>query len=162
MGFIGLTTLALVLWWRGRLFRQRWLLWVFVVAVIGPYLANQAGWVSAEVGRQPWVVYGLLRTSDAVSTVVPAEQVLISLVAFSLVYLALFAVWIYVVNEKIRHGPPAPDRPLSEHPHLGLVSAAASVGVGRGGHSYTETEEEVAERSSASLRRPGDEPQEHD
>jgi cytochrome d ubiquinol oxidase subunit I len=151
MLFIGMTSVGLLLWWRGRLFTQRWLLWAFVVAVIGPYVANQAGWVAAEVGRQPWVVYGHLRTSDAVSDVVPREQVLVSLVAFSLVYLALMALWIYVVNEKIRHGPPAPK---AREPQAGesLVEAAASVGVGRGGHSYTETEREVAARSSVALR----------
>lgn len=141
MLFIGMTSLALVLWWRGTLFKQRWLLWSFVVAVIGPYIANQAGWVSAEVGRQPWVVYGLLRTKDAVSTVVPAEHVLISLIAFSLFYLALLAVWLYVVNEKIRHGPLAPaGHPDDHEPYQSLVGAAASAAVGRGGHSYTETD----------------------
>ncbi|MCB0545843.1 MAG: cytochrome ubiquinol oxidase subunit I, partial [Saprospiraceae bacterium] len=132
MAFIGLTSLALVLLWRGVLFRQRWLLWIFVVAVIGPYLANQTGWVAAEVGRQPWVVYGLLRTSDAVSALVPREQVLVSVVAFSLVYLALLAVWLYVVNEKIRHGPPEPRAPGSGPSTEGLVAAAAAAGVGRG------------------------------
>lgn len=152
--FIGMTSLGLLLWWRGRLFEQRWLLWAFVVAVIGPYVANQAGWVAAEVGRQPWVVYGLLRTSDAVSATVPAEQVLISLIAFGLVYTALFGLWIYVVNEKIRHGPPEPEAIAGRPgPAESFVEAAASVGVGRGGHSYTETEREAAARSSAMLVR---------
>ena len=107
--FIGLTSLASVLLWRKRLFEQRWLLWVFVFAVIGPYVANQAGWIATEVGRQPWVVYGLLRTEDAVSKVVPADQVLGSLVLFSFAYVALFALWVFVLNEKIRHGPSEPD-----------------------------------------------------
>lgn len=156
MVFIAMTSLALVLWWRGVLFRQRWLLWLFVVAVIGPYIANQAGWVAAEVGRQPWVVYGLLRTSDAVSALVPREQVLISLIAFSAVYLALLAVWLYVVNEKIRHGPPEPraradESGAAESGTAGLVAAAAAAGVGRGGHSYTDTADAVAARSSAAL-----------
>lgn len=142
MLFIGMTSLALVLWWRGRLFSQRWLLWAFVVAVLGPYLANQAGWVSAEVGRQPWVVYGLLRTSDAVSAMVPPEQVLISIIAFGVLYLALLAVWLYVINEKIRHGPQEPESlgAAPSGPGESLVGAAAGAGVGRGGHSYTETE----------------------
>ncbi|MEM9452738.1 MAG: cytochrome ubiquinol oxidase subunit I [Myxococcota bacterium] len=155
MAFIGMTSLALVLWWRGVLFRQRWLLWLFVVAVVGPYIANQTGWVAAEVGRQPWVVYGLLRTSDGVSALVPPEQVLVSLVAFSGVYLALLAVWLYVVNEKIRHGPPEPAAASTSSTGststTGLVAAAAAAGVGRGGHSYTDTADEVAARSSAAL-----------
>lgn len=149
MTFIGLTSLALVLWWRGRLFSQRWLLWIFVVMVIGPYIANQTGWVAAEVGRQPWVVYGLLRTSDAVSHVVPAEQVLISIIAFGVVYLALFCVWLFVINEKIRHGPPEPRDRGTEGAGTSLVGAAAAAGVGRGGHSYTDTEQERAERSQS-------------
>src|SRR5690606_22243062 len=111
MAFIGLTTLALYFWWRGRLFDQRWLMWTFVFAVPGPYIANQAGWVAAEVGRQPWVVYGLLRTSDAVSRSVPEEHVVFSIAMFSLLYLALFALWLFVINEKVRHGP----GPLPEH-----------------------------------------------
>ncbi len=153
MAFIGMTSLGLVLWWRGRLFTQRWLLWLFVVMVIGPYVANQTGWVAAEVGRQPWVVYGLLRTSDGVSALVPREQVLISIIAFGLVYLALLAVWLYVVNEKIRHGPPEPkdDAEAEGSSSEGLLGAAAAAGVGRGGHSYTDTAGEAAARSSAAL-----------
>jgi cytochrome bd ubiquinol oxidase subunit I len=155
MTFIGMTSLGLLLWWRGKLFAQRWLLWAFVVAVVGPYIANQTGWVAAEVGRQPWVVYGLLRTSDAVSATVPREHVLVSLFAFGFVYLALLALWIYVVNEKIRHGPPAPESlEVAPDRPAGFVGAAASVGVGRGGHSYTETEREVAVRSSAAHATP--------
>jgi cytochrome d ubiquinol oxidase subunit I len=55
--FVGLTALGLFLRWRGTLFQQRWLMWVFVFAVVGPYLSNEAGWVAAETGRQPYVVY---------------------------------------------------------------------------------------------------------
>jgi cytochrome d ubiquinol oxidase subunit I len=95
--------------------------------------------VSAEVGRQPWVVYGLLRTEDAVSKTVPPEQVLASLVLFSLAYLALFSLWIFVINEKIRHGPEDVSAP-PEGPPESLVRAAASVSMGRGGHSLTETD----------------------
>lgn len=57
MAFIALTLVSCVLVWRGTFFRQRWLLWVWVIAVVGPFVANQAGWVAAEVGRQPWIVY---------------------------------------------------------------------------------------------------------
>src|SRR5690606_20773955 len=102
---IALTSVALVLWWSGKLFAQRWLLWIFVFAVVGPYLANQAGWVAAEVGRQPWIVYGLLRTSDGLSAAVSAEQVAWSIGMFTFIYVLLFFVWIYVLNDKIQHGP---------------------------------------------------------
>ena len=124
--FIGLTTLAAFLLWRRKLFEQRWLLWVFVAAVVGPYVANQAGWVAAETGRQPWVVYGLLRTRDAASPSVRGDEVLASLVMFSLAYLALFALWLFVINEKVRHGPPAASEP--DHPATqSMVRAAAEV-----------------------------------
>jgi len=141
-GFIALTLLAAFLHWRGRLFQTRWLLWIFVFAVLGAVAANQAGWAAAEVGRQPWIVHpplvrgpdgeplfdadgfvayetvrvpledgtereqvAGLRTRDAVSEVVTAEQVVGSIVLFGLIYLLLGALWIYVLNHKIQSGP---------------------------------------------------------
>ena len=103
--FVALTAIGAFFRWRGTLFEKRWLLWVFVLAVPLPYIANQLGWIAAEVGRQPWVVYGLLRTGDALSKVVAANQVLYSLVMFGVIYLALFALWLYVLLEKIQQGP---------------------------------------------------------
>lgn len=137
MFFIGLTSFALLLMWRGKLFSNRWLLWVFVVSVIGPYVANQTGWVAAETGRQPWVVYGLLRTQDAVSMIVPREQVMMSIVMFGFIYAALLGLWLYVVNEKIRHGPHEPT--VHHDAESSLIAAAAAAGVGRGGRSFTAT-----------------------
>jgi cytochrome d ubiquinol oxidase subunit I len=104
MLLIGLTLFSLFLWWKGKLFNQRWLMIVFSFSVLLPQIANQVGWYSAEVGRQPWVVYGLLRTSDALSENVKAEQVLFSLILFALVYLILFILFIYLLNKKIQHG----------------------------------------------------------
>lgn len=103
--FVALTAIGAFFRWRGTLFEKRWLLWVFVLAIPLPYIANQLGWVAAEVGRQPWVVYGLLRTSDALSKVVAANQVLHSLVMFGVIYLALFALWLYILLEKLHQGP---------------------------------------------------------
>ncbi len=91
--------------WRGKLFETRWLLWIFVFAVLGPHIGNQLGWIAAEVGRQPWIVYGMLRTSDALSAVVPAGEVITSLVLFGLIYTLLFILFVFLLNEKIRHGP---------------------------------------------------------
>jgi cytochrome d ubiquinol oxidase subunit I len=105
ISLIGLTLLALFLLWRGKLFEQRWLMRVFILAVLLPQIANQVGWYSAEVGRQPWVVYGLLRTSDALSKAVSADQVWFSLILFTLVYALLFALFVYLLNKKIKHGP---------------------------------------------------------
>ncbi len=107
MYFIGISLLGLFLLWRGALFNKAWLMWVFVVSVIAPYAANQLGWVAAEVGRQPWAVWHMLRTSDAVSRCVNPAEVVISIVLFSLVYALLFAVWIVVTLDKIRKGPEA-------------------------------------------------------
>jgi cytochrome d ubiquinol oxidase subunit I len=105
MFLIALTLYASYLNWRGKLFDKRWLLWIFVWAVLLPQIANQIGWYTAEVGRQPWVVYGLLRTSHALSEAVTAEQVLFSLILFTLVYILLFILFIYLLNNKIKHGP---------------------------------------------------------
>jgi cytochrome d ubiquinol oxidase subunit I len=129
MFFIALTLLASFLRWRGALFDRRWLLWVFVIGVIGPFVANQLGWVAAEVGRQPWIVHpnvvrdadgnptfdaagmlvydlkeGLL-TRDAVSRSITGGQVLTSIIMFSLIYFLLFWIWLYVLNDKIQKGP---------------------------------------------------------
>lgn len=105
MFLIALSLFAVFQWWRGRLFQQRWLLWVFVWAVLLPNIANQAGWFAAEMGRQPWVVYGLLRTSDALSEVVTANQVLFSLILFALIYSLLLVLFLYLLNKKIKAGP---------------------------------------------------------
>jgi len=135
MFFIGATLLASFLLWRGSLYETRWLLWIFVFAVVGAMAANQVGWVAAEVGRQPWIVHppvnwtadgdlvvggsgvveydeGLgLRTVDAASPSVDAAQVVGSILGFGLIYLCLAAVWLFVLDQKIRHGPEPYDEP---------------------------------------------------
>ncbi len=112
---IAVSVLGVFLWWRGKLFNHRWLLWVFVLAVLGPQIANQVGWIVAEVGRQPWIVYGLLRTSEGLSKAVTAEQIMFSLILFAVIYLILFALFIYLLNEKIQHGPEEPETIASEY-----------------------------------------------
>jgi cytochrome d ubiquinol oxidase subunit I len=86
---------AVVLAWKDRL--SRWFLRVMVFALALPYLACELGWILAEMGRQPWIVYGLLRTEDAVSRSISAADVLISLVAFVVVYSALAAVDVFLL-----------------------------------------------------------------
>ncbi|MCB9081786.1 MAG: cytochrome ubiquinol oxidase subunit I [Lewinellaceae bacterium] len=105
LALIGLTILAAFFWWRGTLFSKRWLLRIFVLAVLLPNIANQVGWFSAEMGRQPWVVYGLLRTSDALSRQVTAGQIVFSLIMFTLIYSLLFALFLYMLTKKIKAGP---------------------------------------------------------
>ena len=75
--------LGFLYFWHGSLFEKRWLLWLLVLSVLGPQIANQAGWFAAEVGRQPWIVYGLLRTSEGLSAVVKADAVLAAIILFS-------------------------------------------------------------------------------
>ena len=93
----------------GSLFHRRWMLWLLVLSVLGPQIANQAGWMAAEVGRQPWIVYGLLRTPQGLSAVVQADHVLWAILLFTAVYLLLGAVFIYLLNDKIQHGPDEAD-----------------------------------------------------
>jgi cytochrome bd ubiquinol oxidase subunit I len=144
MGFMALTWFGVFMLWRGKLFESRWLMKIFVFAVIGPFIANQVGWVAAEVGRQPWIVYGLLRTSDALSRSVRASQVLTSLVMFTTIYLLLAAVWVFVLNSKIQHGPddgeghsPEETEPPARPEPGGLLAAAASL-ADPGAHSMTD------------------------
>ncbi|WP_431107536.1 cytochrome ubiquinol oxidase subunit I [Winogradskyella poriferorum] len=105
MFLIGLTLYASYLWWRGKLFDKKWLLKIFAFAVLLPQIANQVGWFAAEMGRQPWVVYGHLKTSDAFSQEVSSNQILFSLILFLVVYAILFLLFLYSLNKKIKHGP---------------------------------------------------------
>ena len=91
--------------WRDRLWRYPKLMWVLVFSVLLPQAANQLGWATAEIGRQPWIVYNLMRTADAVSDSISAGQVLFSLILFTLIYLALFVVFIVLLDQKVRKGP---------------------------------------------------------
>jgi len=112
---IAISVLGVFLWWRGKLFNHKWLLWIFVFSVLAPQIANQIGWIVAEVGRQPWIVYGLLRTSEGLSKVVTAEQIWFSLILFAVIYFFLFVLFIYLLNEKIQHGPEEPETIGSEY-----------------------------------------------
>lgn len=102
---IGIAALGFLYFRKGTLHERRWLLWILVFSVLGPQLANQLGWFAAEVGRQPWLVYGLMRTPEGLSAVVKKEAVLTSLIMFTFIYFLLFAVFIYLLNDKIQHGP---------------------------------------------------------
>ncbi|MFO1020422.1 MAG: cytochrome ubiquinol oxidase subunit I [Planctomycetales bacterium] len=143
MLFIASTLYSCFRWWRGTLFECRWLLWYFVFAVILAFAANEVGWVSAEVGRQPWIVYpslidgklqGGLRTSEALSEAIRAEQVLGSIIFFGMIYALLFTLWVFLLHQKISHGPEE-KHPHSE-PHPGSILEAAS-GITRHDESLT-------------------------
>lgn len=141
--FIVTTVWASILRWRGTLFEKRWFLWYFVFAVIPAIVANEAGWVAAEVGRQPWIVYptvvdgavtGGLRTSEGLSEAVKAGHVLASIIMFGLIYALLFFVWIFILNHKIQEGPELPEEHERQAPDF--LGAAA----GLAGHEESMTE----------------------
>jgi len=96
---------AIFFWWRHSLFEHRWMLRLLVISVFYPQIANQAGWVSAEMGRYPWIVQNHLRISEGLSKSVTASQVFWSIVMFTVVYAFLLVLFIYLLNEKIKHGP---------------------------------------------------------
>ena len=91
--------------WKKKLENAKLTLMLLVVSVLFPYISNQAGWWTAEAGRQPWIIYGVLRTSQGVSSSVRASQVVGSLIMFALIYSLLFTLFIFLLNRKIQHGP---------------------------------------------------------
>src|SRR3990167_7779719 len=105
---------GLILWWRRRLETARWFLWAAVFSIFFPYLANLCGWFTAELGRQPWIVYGLMRTAEGASRVVLWGEVLGSLIMFVTVYAILGALFVFLLNRKMQHGPSDLEH---EHPH---------------------------------------------
>lgn len=97
--------LALLWLWRGRLFTANWLLWLLMLCAPFPYIATTAGWATTELGRQPWLVYGLLRTSEGTSPLVHSGNALFTLLGFLGLYLLLGIVFLFLIAETIRHGP---------------------------------------------------------
>ena len=99
--------IALVGWWfakRGTLEKHKGFLWLLVLSIPLPYMANLLGWMSAEVGRQPWIVFGMLLTRDGVSFV-PATQVALSIAVFTTIYTIFFIVFLYLMFKTIGKGP---------------------------------------------------------
>lgn len=110
---------------RGKLAGRRWPLVVLMLAWLAPYLAIEFGWIVAELGRQPWIVYNELKTVDAVSQAVSSEQLIITLVLFMVVYLILFIGWVRVVVRTIKAGPAAfMPAEQDEAPAVGLTFSA--------------------------------------
>jgi len=101
---------ALYYFRRRQLFHTRWLLWVLVISIVLTELATLSGWWTAEFGRQPWIVWEVLLTADAVSTNLTTGQLIFSVVSFVLLYALLFVLFLFLLNHKIQHGPD----PLSE------------------------------------------------
>jgi cytochrome d ubiquinol oxidase subunit I len=90
---------------RGKLDSSTGLLWVLLLAFPFPYLANTLGWMTAELGRQPWLIYGLFRTKDGYSKVVNNGETIFTLIGFTGLYFVLGLLFLYLVGREIAHGP---------------------------------------------------------
>ncbi|MBI2811239.1 MAG: cytochrome ubiquinol oxidase subunit I [Candidatus Melainabacteria bacterium] len=99
------TVAAFYLWKKKKLAKAKWVLWGLIISVIFPQIANQTGWMTAEIGRQPWIVYKILRTPQGVSPTINAHQVMLSILMFIVIYTLLFILFIYLLDKKIKHGP---------------------------------------------------------
>jgi len=105
MYFIFITALGTYFLWKKKLWDKKKLLKIYIWSIPLPVIACQLGWIAAEVGRQPWIVYKLLKTSEAASITVSAGEILFSIILFGVIYLLLFALFLFVLIKKIKHGP---------------------------------------------------------
>jgi cytochrome bd ubiquinol oxidase subunit I len=105
--FVALMIIAAFLLWRGKLYSSRWILWLLLISFPLPYIANTAGWMTAEIGRQPWLIYGLLRTANGYSSVVSAGNGLFTLIGFMGLYTLLGLLFAVLVYREISKGPAA-------------------------------------------------------
>lgn len=105
--FIAVMAASALLLWRGLLYKTRWMLWVILCCLPFPHIANTAGWITAEVGRQPWLVYGLMRTDVGYSADVQAGNSLFTLIGFMGLYTILAILFLFLVYRVIAHGPVA-------------------------------------------------------
>ncbi len=103
--FVLTAGIATALLWRGRLYTARWMLWPLMLMVPFPYIANTAGWMTAELGRQPWVIYGLMRTSTGHSMNVSAGNALYTLIGFMAMYSLLSVLFLFLMAKIISRGP---------------------------------------------------------
>lgn len=124
--------LAVYYWRKGTLFQKKGLLKLLVVSAVFPQIGNQAGWVTAEMGRYPWIVQDLLRISEGLSKAVVAEQVLGSIILFGIVYSFLFVLFVYLLNEKFKHGPADLDTSTTYHQQYVLVNESPEIEEKRG------------------------------
>ncbi len=112
--FIALMGLAALLLWRGRLFTTRPMLWLLMLAFPFPYIATTTGWMTAELGRQPWLVHGLMRTADGSSATVHAGSAAFTLIGFTGLYFVLGLLFLFLVGREIAHGPrPGPGQEVA-------------------------------------------------
>jgi cytochrome d ubiquinol oxidase subunit I len=117
--FVAVMAGAIFLLWRRRLFTARWMLWLIMVSSPFPFIANTAGWITAELGRQPWIVYGLFRTADGFSHTVSAGNGLFTLLGFMGMYTLLSIVYLFLIWHEVTHGPALlSEASTDSRPHL--------------------------------------------
>jgi len=114
--FIAIMALAAFLLWRRKLFGTRWMLWILMLSAPLPYIANTAGWMTAELGRQPWLIYGILRTVHGASPRVAAGNAWFTLLGFMGMYTVLSMLWLLLIYREIEHGPEAAEKPSAPEP----------------------------------------------
>jgi cytochrome d ubiquinol oxidase subunit I len=117
--FIAIMVIAVFLLWRGKLFESRWMLWILMLAAPFPYIANIAGWITAEVGRQPWLIYGLMRTRAGVSPRVSAGSAWFTLIGFFGMYTILSILFLFLVYREIDRGPDSVEAATGGSPNPG-------------------------------------------
>jgi cytochrome d ubiquinol oxidase subunit I len=103
--FVAVMVLGAFLLWTGRLYQARWMLWIILLCLPLPHIANTAGWMTAEVGRQPWLVYGLMRTTEGYSKYVHAGNSLFTLLGFMGLYAMLSILFLFLIRRTVSHGP---------------------------------------------------------
>jgi cytochrome d ubiquinol oxidase subunit I len=103
--FIAIMALSAFFLWRRTLYERRWLLWILMLALPFPFIANTAGWMTAEIGRQPWLIYGLMRTAEGHSTNVSSGNALFTLIGFMGMYAMLSLLYFFLTTRIIAHGP---------------------------------------------------------
>jgi cytochrome d ubiquinol oxidase subunit I len=103
--FIGLMLLAAVQLYRKKLYKTKWILWALLFMLPFPYIANTTGWYTAELGRQPWLVYNLLRTADGASPTVSSGNTLFTLLGFIGLYMLLGLLFLMLAGKIINKGP---------------------------------------------------------
>ena len=102
--FIAIMAIAVIWLWRGWLFESNWLLWILMLLFPFPFIANTVGWMTAELGRQPWLVYGLFRTEEGASHMVSSGNVMFTLLGFFGMYTVLSLLYIFLMLRRIEHG----------------------------------------------------------
>jgi cytochrome bd ubiquinol oxidase subunit I len=123
--FMAIMIVCALLLWRGKLFTSRWMLWILMLSFPFPYIANTAGWMTAEIGRQPWLIYGVMRTIDGYSKSVSAANGWFTLLGFMGMYTLLSMLFLFLIIRELNHGP---EELGAEKPHV-VIRPNVPVGV---------------------------------